>query len=219
MDTAEETNRLDIRYLARHGMLHRGFYTMSWRRGDQDAGSIGLRITDEDPHPGALTLEYRGRARGGQWQDVEQQLMIDWTACTYGGHRPWLLCPACSQRVAILYCGLAGFYCRKCLRLVYQSQRESSGGRGLIAAQAIRQRLGGSANMTVPFPSKPRGMHWRTYQRMRRQARVAESRYDLEFWAKMQQWNAMLGCPGEMPNVDSLDALLNSLLGERADGE
>jgi hypothetical protein len=29
--------------------------------------------------------------------------------------------------------------------------------------QKIRERLGGSANMTEPFQEKPKGMHWRTY--------------------------------------------------------
>jgi hypothetical protein len=33
-------------------------------------------------------------------------------------------------------------------------------------AQNIRKQLGGSANMIEPFPEKPKGMHWRTYERL-----------------------------------------------------
>jgi hypothetical protein len=38
--------------------------------------------------------------------------------------------------------------------------------RGLLKAQRIRVRLGGSANMLNDFPEKPKGMHWRTYERL-----------------------------------------------------
>jgi hypothetical protein len=34
----------------------------------------------------------------------------------------------------------------------------------------IRMRLGGSNDPLEPFPQKPRGMHWRTYRRLRDQA-------------------------------------------------
>ncbi len=73
--------------------------------------------------------------------------------------------------------------------------------------------------MTVPFPPKPRGMHWRTYDRLWRQARMAEVRYDVEFWATMQRWNTLLGRPGEVPQAVDLDALLGELLGDRSSGE
>jgi hypothetical protein len=37
----------------------------------------------------------------------------------------------------------------------------------------IKMRLGGSNDPLEPFPQKPRGMHWRTYLRVRDQAHAA----------------------------------------------
>jgi len=38
--------------------------------------------------------------------------------------------------------------------------------RALHKAQSIQERLGGSANMMKPFPEKPKGMHWETYEHL-----------------------------------------------------
>ncbi len=41
--------------------------------------------------------------------------------------------------------------------------------RALHKAQTIRERLGESANMTLPFPERPKRMHWKTYWRLRQE--------------------------------------------------
>ena len=41
-------------------------------------------------------------------------------------------------------------------------------------AQKIRRRLGGEPGLIHPFPAKPKGMHWHTYQRLRAEAELAE---------------------------------------------
>ncbi len=46
-----------------------------------------------------------------------------------------------------------------------------------LKALKIRGRLGGSANMGEPFPSRPRYMHRRTYQRLRHQYEAAVEQY------------------------------------------
>jgi hypothetical protein len=38
--------------------------------------------------------------------------------------------------------------------------------RTLRREQTIQERLGGRANMTKPFPEKPKGRHWETYERL-----------------------------------------------------
>ncbi len=59
----------------------------------------------------------------------------------------------------------------------YESQNEPRHFRALRKAQKIRVRLGGSAEVTEPFPSRPRYMHRRTYQHLRHQYEAAMEQY------------------------------------------
>jgi ribosomal protein L37E len=105
-----------------------------------------------------------------------------WTPCRFGGERPWFACSAesngvdCGRRVTKLYSVGGLFACRHCHRLAYESQQESTRHRGLGKARKIRMQLGGSANMFKEFPDKPKHMHWRTYNRLRRAHNIAEYR-------------------------------------------
>jgi hypothetical protein len=82
----------------------------------------------------------------------------------------------CGRRVALLYGAGELFACRHCYDLAYESQQESLRYRGLGKAQKIRMRLGGGVNMFDDFPGKPKGMHWRTYVRLRHSHDIAEQR-------------------------------------------
>jgi hypothetical protein len=101
---------------------------------------------------------------------------LTWTACNFGGERPWFVCPGagCGRRVAVLYGPGRYFLCRHCYDLAYESQRENEMYRALHNAQDIRRRLGGSANMIEPFPERPKGMHHETYRRLREEHDEAE---------------------------------------------
>ena len=71
----------------------------------------------------------------------------------------------------------SGIICRKCGGLSYESENEPRHFRALRKAQKIRVRLGGSADVTGPFPSRPRYMHRRTYQCLRRRYEAAVEQY------------------------------------------
>jgi hypothetical protein len=67
--------------------------------------------------------------------------------------------------VATLYGGRV-FACRKCHRLAYPSQREDASDRAGRRADKIRDRLGWDAGILNGPGSKPKGMHWRTFERL-----------------------------------------------------
>jgi hypothetical protein len=167
--TTDECHSVDVRYLHREGLLTPGhWFSLRWSRAGRETGSI-RGVVSGDGRPERITLLYRHRSGASEdWKEVREPVPLTWTACNFGGERPWFVCPGagCKRRVAVLYGPGRYFLCRHYYDLVYESQRESGMYRALHKAQAIRERLGGSANMTEPFPEKPKGMHWRTYERL-----------------------------------------------------
>lgn len=109
---------------------------------------------------GSLNLTYRVQGR-----DYQLPVRLERTPCHYGGSRPWFACPSCGRRCGKLY--LSGkFVCRKCAHLNYPSQQET--GCAYRRVYRYRHRLGCFADM-VSVPAhrilKPKGMHWRTFQK------------------------------------------------------
>jgi hypothetical protein len=181
--TTEGYRSLDVRRLHREGLLKSGNrFSWRWSRAGREVASIGAFVYRD-----YVFLSYRHRSGPvAEWEDVEEPVPLEWTPCNFGGERPWFVCPgaACGRRVAVLYRPGKYFLCRHCYDLRYQSQREDKAGRVLRRAQKIRQRLGGSANMTEPFPEKPKGMHHDTYMRLFWEHHEAE----MEHLVGMRAW-------------------------------
>jgi hypothetical protein len=201
-DTTADYRQLDIRRWQRQGRLVAGSFYLFWAGG----ASIKVEVHDlAERFPALppsrellLVLEYTYRHAGGAPVDVRQPVFLEWTPCHYGGERPWFRCSAdgCGRRVALLYGAGKYFACRRCCRLVYQSQREDEYQRHLTRANAIRRRLGGGSDALGGFPPKPKGMHWRTYDRLLRECAAAERAADAAFWVRLAQLNAMRDRPG-----------------------
>jgi hypothetical protein len=183
--TTEECQTIDVRHLHRNGLLRTGrSFSLRWSQAGNQIGSIGGVAHDDD----RVTFFYRHRnaGSGGDWEDVRETVALEWTACNFGGERPWFICPGanCGRRVAVLYGPGKYFLCRQCYDLRYESQREDKTHRALRRAQKIRERLGGSANMMEPFPERPKGMHHKTYMRLFWEHHEAET----EHLAEIREW-------------------------------
>ena len=117
-----------------------------------------------------LTLDLRGHS-------VPQHVRVSWTNVHLGGERPWLHCPHCKRRVAKLYRGMAGYFCRPCVgNPPYATQLLSAGGRAHFKACKLRLLLDGEAQLSRPFPGRPRNMHRRTYRRLKGEGMKLEDR-------------------------------------------
>lgn len=109
---------LDIRQLARENQLVPwSTFERVWRR-DRSSQQARVRVTVLEE---ALQITY---PRGSPL--VQQTIQLTYSSGSQGGTRPWFLCPACQQRVGIVYyqVGLP-FRCRRCSDLAYRSQYPS----------------------------------------------------------------------------------------------
>lgn len=145
---------------------------MFWNRGGEPYDYASVQVEADS----VVLFRYQTTGR----PDREQRIPIVWTSCRYGGRRPWLTCESyskgeyCGQRAAILYGVGDMFACRSCYGLSYQSQHESPRLRRISRSRKIRVGLGGSEDLFQPFPTKPRGMHHRTYERLRARGVAAD---------------------------------------------
>ena len=69
------------------------------------------------------------------------------------------------------------YACRHCHNLAYRTQREQAYDRASSRADRIRKRLGWEAGILNGDGGKPKGMHWRTFERLQAQhdAHVTQS--------------------------------------------
>ena len=147
--TVESCRCIDVLDWHRRGCLRSPRrFSWAWRQDGERVASINV---ETEQH--CVTLKYRSRPYGGDWANAKQQFPVVWTPCRFGGDRPWFICSVyangtyCGRQVTKLYSAGRLFACRHCSRLAYASQQESTHERGLLKAQRIRMRLGGSANM------------------------------------------------------------------------
>jgi len=144
--------RLDVRELHKAGLLWeeaRG--SVTWQRGGAYKGSIAIRFL---PCELAVRLEYEF---GPQQVLVRETVKLAFTACHFGGDRPWFRCPLCYRRCAILW-GRDRFLCRSCQNVSYPSQNESIGSQAIRRIHEIRAGLQVNSSVPIERISRPRYM-------------------------------------------------------------
>jgi hypothetical protein len=163
--TTEGQRWIDIRWMKRQGYFQGSTMgTLTWSSRREQVGLLGFSMMEK-----GMVLNYRYRINGGEWEPVEQTIIFDRTPCNYGGHRTWFLCPRCRKRIAVLYGAGKLFLCRHCYDLAYGSQQETMGDRLMRKQRKIRERLGADMNLLIPICLKPKGMHQKTFDRLRQE--------------------------------------------------
>lgn len=172
--TTDDVPRLDIRALNKDGLLCTvgSVGSITWSYHGEISGSVGFRVLKN-----SLVLIYRNRNAHGKWQNMYEPIKLDRTPCNFGGNRYWFLCPGCNKRIAVLYGSGPRFLCQPCSGVVYASKNESYIDRMMRKARKIRLRLGGTDDLSLPIPDKPKFMHRDTYQRMVQKNLIASQTY------------------------------------------
>ncbi len=187
--TTDSYKKLDIRYLARKKMIKPDqadfhSYLMNWYRNGEKTDSISIR-TERDQ----ILLTYTNTHHAtGEKEEMEYPILVKWTACNFGGKRPWFYCPHCGRRVAILYSAKL-FLCRHCLDLAYSCQREQAYDRAARRAEKIRDKLKWEwSGILDGHEPKTKGMHEKTYQRLVTEHDYHMERCEREFTSKFGYW-------------------------------
>lgn len=149
---------------------------INWSRGGEQFANIGYIASDN-----RLVLNYRVNGN-----PVQETVWLDKTPCHYGGNRTWFLCPHCGKRSGVLYLAGERFVCRKCSGFHYASQSENEYDRAARAARKIRKQLDGDDSLELPIVRKPKGMHRKTFDRLRQKDEVLTDKVNEELFRVMQ---------------------------------
>lgn len=116
---------------------------------------------------------------------------LDSTPCNYGGERYWWLCPKCGRRCAILYNLGLRFECRKCCELTYTTAQCSRWIRSMRKTAALHRRIGVEKGADgALYAVKPKGMHWRTFERLVAEYRGANAAASAAAAPMFDRWDA-----------------------------
>ncbi|WP_236658355.1 hypothetical protein [Pseudomonas knackmussii] len=173
-NTVEDYRALDVRELQRHGVLVAGWRgKWQWSRDGEVRASIGLEVESLERLRLCYQVTFQGRAEAKDYP-----VRVTWTPCHLGGSRPWFLCPDCGRRVAKIY-SHGVFACRHCLRLNYRCQQVSKRDVASDRSFKLRDTLGcdeGFLSVPAECIPKPKGMHWRTFNRKIAQLKAVDGR-------------------------------------------
>ena len=169
---AEQLLRVEIGRWHRGGQLRAGCsFTCSWHRGDEQTGSISVRVHGAE----SLGLHYMVGS-GDQRRDGSQTIRLAHTACNYGNSRPWFACPVCQRRSGVLYMRAGRFACRHCQRVSYSSQSCNLMDRAWRKQSKLEARLGDGW-------TRPTGMRLKTYDRLLQELVTCEAQRDEAFFS------------------------------------
>jgi hypothetical protein len=169
--TVESGLMLDVSRLFKDGFLKPGastFGTLRWTvvSTGEETASMGFQ-SELSEDSGYVRLYWASTdQRTGETRQCENRITLTTRPQPFGGRRWFFTCPRTGERAAKLHLpsGASTFASRKAHQLGYRSQRESPRDRSLSRAFALRAKIGGKGGIGDYIP-RPRGMHWRTFDR------------------------------------------------------
>ena len=173
----EAHRRLSANSMQKAGVFREGWSgRWGWRAdGGETANWIWVNGGQDE-----IRLNFNFRTGGGEWQSINQTVILTRVPKPFGKDQPYFFCPRCACRALHLYGSQARFLCRKCSGLVHASTRERHSDRATRQAHKIRRRLGAELGMDDPA-FRPKHMRQTTYEKLhtRLEQKEAESWDDM----------------------------------------
>jgi hypothetical protein len=191
--TAEGSLTLDLYKLMRDGMCAPRKYgrgELHWSTNGIRTGSMGFESALGDDR-GFIRLRYTSTLWNGEKHASDYRIELTATPQPFGGKRWWFICPKTGELVWKLYLppGAVTFASRGHYRIGYRCQREGSHDRDINRAFKLRRRLGSEDGLDAPI-EKPKGMHWKRFERETRKVRAAEAATLPWTIALLQKWGS-----------------------------
>ena len=166
----EAHHRLSANSMQKAGVFREGWSgRWGWSADDETANWIWVNGGQDK-----IRLNFNFRAGGGEWQSVNQTVVLTRVPKPFGSDQPYFFCPRCGCRALHLYGSQARFLCRSCSRLVHASTRERQSDRATRQAHKIRRRLGAELGMDEPA-FRPKHMRQATYEKLHTQLEQKEA--------------------------------------------
>lgn len=155
--TVGQCLQLDVEKLKTHGLFDNPA-VWAWR------WSTGSTVQVDTRNKGFVTLQYST----AQEEPREYNIRLEAIPQHLGGKRDWFICPSlrCNRRCKTVYLRGGYFLCRKCQRLGYLTEQASKSDYPHHQIEKIRARLGWAPGYLNGYERKPKGMHWKTYNRL-----------------------------------------------------
>ena len=148
----DSTWSLDVMALQREGWLEPGHWGTHRPR---------IQLLAKE---GQLTVMYDAICDDGVERPVGETFNVVKSQRHFGGSVPYVICPGdgCGRRVSKLYQSTGRFRCRKCSKLVYDCQYESSVDRTARRINKITSKLG----FDTGDGQRPKHMRRKTYEKL-----------------------------------------------------
>lgn len=153
---------IKISDMKRYKALSLGRHFWSWKRNGEKTGSVSFVVAED-----RVTFQYSTKDHDGNAICVDKAIRITTTDCNYGGRRKWFLC-GCGRRVARLFIRRQHVACRDCFNLAYPTQNGDGIDKAWARISTLEARL-------KDDHYRPKGMHWKTFLRIK--ARLSEAHY------------------------------------------
>lgn len=166
---------INVRWMNKQGLLKgRSIKTLNWSCNGKPWGRMEVLAEDDCIH-----LIYKESRNDGPWEDKNIVINLLKTPCRYGGYQYWFECPVCRRSVCSLYL-VDTWRCRHCGHLAYPSENEDELERLRSKALKLKGKLG------KEYWIRPKGMHQKTYDRLKGAFLEVEKQSEIAFDEKIE---------------------------------